>query len=178
VHPEGLSGKHLFFNNKDNNDNFTNISSYKNLNNFLNSSLKLKQSLINFNSSKLNLLNNEQEDNNNNYFESSNKFIGNNNVLDFSPEKHRKGHFKNLSNVDFIQTKTKDSFIGGNCLRNFNDFHIAESGTPKIHRLLNVSFLPSKTNKSSMDYLSENIEKIYSDRVTIEAASWPLFHEK
>jgi hypothetical protein len=177
VHPEGLSGKHLFFNNIDNNDNFSSITSNKNLNNFLNSSLKLKQSLNNYNSSKLNLLNNEKEDNNNNYFESSNKFIGNNNVVDFSPEKQRKGHFKNLSNVDFIQ-KTKDSFIGGNYLRNFNDFHIAESGTPKIHRLLNVSFVPSKTNKSSMDYLSENLEKLYSDKATIEAPSWPLFHEK
>lgn len=139
----------------------------------------MKQSLNDFNNNSLGLSNNKKNENENIYFESSNKFVNDkNNILESSPEKPKKGHFRNLSNAEFTQPKKFDSFIGGNYLRNLNDFHIAECGTPEKNRFLNVSFLPNKSNKSSMDDLSKNLEEIYSNKVSMATPIWPLFHEK
>lgn len=181
VHPEDISGKNFFFNKENNNENSFDYNTYnKHKTNFLNSSIKSNEHFKCFNSSSVTDLNKEIGYSNN--FDSSDKLDNNNNnnnnFLDFSPEKPRKGHFRNLSNADPSYPILRDSFIGGNYLRNLNDFHIAESGTPKKDRVLNVSFIPRKTNQSTMEEASKDIDKIYADKVTIPAPSWPLFHEK
>lgn len=169
VHPEDISGKNFFFNknsinNIDKNENSVNATNNKNLNN-INGERKIA------------FLNKGKTDDE--FFQSSSE-KQNLNILDFSHEKPRKGHFRNLSNVEQQSSypKFRESFIGGNYLKNLNDFDIAESGTAKKERILNFSFLPRKVNQSSMDELSQNIEKKYGDKVAIEAPGWSFFHEK
>ncbi len=123
-----------------------------------------------------NIKDKEKGKNADDYSESSNKL--NNNILDFSAEMPRKGHFRNLSNVETSYPKFRDSFISGSYLTNLNDFHIAESSSPKKERTLNFSFLPRKNNQSQMDDFSPILGKKYEDKVTIAAPSWPLFYEK
>ncbi len=86
-------------------------------------------------------------------------------------------HKKNLSNVECFLNKFDHSFIRGSYLNNINDFHIAESGTPKKDRMVIIPHLPNKMNQSVMDGLS-NIDKKYKEKTNMVTTSWPLFHEK
>ena len=161
-------------NNNNNKENSVNTIYSKNINNLLNSSMKTKLPLNNIYSSSISFL--KKEKNDEYIFENSEKL--NNKILNFSLQKPIKGHIRNLSNIDSSYPRFRNSFIDGDYLKNLNEFNIAESGTPQKERILNFSFVPRKVNQSSMDELSQDIQKKYENKVNIEAPSWPLFHEK
>jgi len=159
------------------------MNSYSNnkINSFLNSSINIKSNINNpYNNNIARTNYNPQYDYNKleNIIE-SNLNSNKDNLDNFSlvKEKINNHHKRNLSNVDFFLPKFHDTFVGGSYLNNLNDFHIKECASPKKERMLIISHLPNKLNKSSMDELS-NIEPKYKDKANMVTTSWPLFHEK